>query len=190
LVYRTHQGIYRERLLQEVRPSRNLLVLDRGIGVAGDEQDVDLRLAPAQVVYEFRPAHAGHHDIADQQVDWMPALLKYTDCFFPIRGCQSPISMLLQYHCEEPPHRLFVLHEKYASAAPGWRLGGHLRCHDSFGRRKEDRKRRTAPNFALHGEMARTLAYDSIDCRQPKPGALAYLLSSAQLFATSLVRAR
>jgi hypothetical protein len=61
----------------EVCPSQNQLVTDRRICVAGNEQDVDLRLTRSQVSCQFWPAHTGHHHITDQQVDSMPALLEH-----------------------------------------------------------------------------------------------------------------
>src|SRR5260370_39981906 len=110
----------------------------------------------------------------------MTALLEHTERFLPVGRCQNAISMLFQCRCDESPHPLFVLPQQDAPAAPGRRLGGCFQYHDSFDRRKENRKRRAAPDFALHEDMASTLAYYSIDRCQPEPSALAYLLGGEE----------
>ena len=173
----------RDRLLEKGDARVEDAVLEDGVvGVAGHEEHLHLRPQRREALGELPPAHAGHHDVGQQQVDLRPVLLADEQRLAAVRRLEHDVAVA----------------PKDASArrrAPGRRprRAGSSRCPrpDSGGgrcdgatcggtadAREVDLERRALARLAVDPDVPPALLDDPEDRREPEARALARAPSS------------
>ena len=94
--------------------------------VARHEDRREVAAPRAQLVGELRAAHAGHHDVRDEEVERVPA--GELQRLRRIRGGMHPVARILERHLLELPQGGLVLDQEHAlrPALRSGRLGDRL----------------------------------------------------------------
>ena len=108
----------------------------RIVGVAGQEQDAEVRPQGSRGFRKLPAVHAGKPDIGRQQVD-LHVGFEYPDSALGFVRLDHPVALVLQGLHHQHPDKAFVLDHQDGFALVG---GGRLRgsCHDirRFGERQ------------------------------------------------------
>jgi serine protease inhibitor len=94
-----------ERLLQEGRAwARHSVAQDGVVGVAGHEQHLGVGPRRGDMLGQLAPAHAGHDDVCDQQIDAIGVVFFEWNGFEAVFGGQHFVASGLQHFEHEPTY--------------------------------------------------------------------------------------
>ncbi len=158
------------------------LVADKFIlAVSGHEQYPGVGPPVDPAPRQFRPGHAWHHDIRDEQIDRLPEKVEKLERLLAGRGFHYLKAGRLDLIAEELPDEIVILHQQ--NSARGAAL---LRSPLEFNRalrrfgqdarkRKRNMKFRTPAGFRLDFDRPRPFGDQAMHDRHPEIGSLAAL---------------
>ena len=113
LLDRDGELLQRERLRQEVEVLALRQVLAEGVlGIAGDEDDLQVRPRLAQLAEQRRPVELGHHHVGDDEVDLAAGLLHHLERLDAGGRLVDLVAARGERARGEGAHRLLVLDEQ------------------------------------------------------------------------------
>ena len=107
-----------ERLLQEHKVLVLGEVLAEGVlGIAGDEDDLEVGALAAELLEQSRPVHLGHHHVAHHEIDLALVAGEDFERLGAGGGFEHVIAALAERAGGEAPDRVLVLDEQHGAAA-------------------------------------------------------------------------
>ena len=90
----------------------------RALGIAGDEQDFQIRPGFARLIGDLAAVHAGQADVGDQQIDPLARAQDF-QARRAIDGFERPIALLAQHLHDHAAHDRLVLDHQHGLAGGG-----------------------------------------------------------------------
>ena len=88
------ERVRRERFLKERHAGlQHAMVDDRVVGVALGEEQLHLRPLGHELLGEPASAHARHHDVGQQELNFGRKIVGNQQCFAAVRGCQHLVAV-------------------------------------------------------------------------------------------------
>src|SRR3954463_14081094 len=174
-----------KRLLLKGRTGIEQSALDYILsGISRHVEDRQIRLQLGQTHAQLPPAHLGHDDIRDYQMDRVRVLPDVAQCLDPIPGFYHVITVIAQSAACQVPHDVLVLdNQNGLGSAPGDRdlstgrlLGSDIGCRP----RQIDLERAALAWLAVDPDVAPPLFDDPINRGKPQPGPLTYRLGGKE----------
>ena len=121
------------------------------------------------------PAHAGHHDVRDQQVDRVAAAADQFERGRPVAGLEDGVAVRLEDLGDEPANDELVLDEQNRLGAGRRRVvvARRRRMHGGLvDGGQEDAERRALARGGVDLDRAAALLDDAVDGREAEAGAV------------------
>ena len=150
----------------------------RVLGVAGDEQHLQVRPQDAARIGDLAPVHAaGKPDIRDQKVE-AHVRLQHLEAGWAVGGLDRGIAEILQHLRHQHPHRRLVIDDQHRLALLGAGRGGQIRGRLGLFRRpvmarQVEAHRRALADLRVDPHLPARLAHEAVDHRQAEARALA-----------------
>ena len=113
-----------EGLLQKRGAGFESAFVDDGVlGIAGQVQHFDLWPQSGDALGQFPPAHSGHDDVGDQNVDGSGLGLSHAQTRNAVSGFQYRVAPRFEGFANQFTHRVFIFHQQYGFRSAGGPLG-------------------------------------------------------------------
>ena len=167
------------------------MIDDRAVGVAGHVDHPQVGARGADDLGHAAPAHAGHHDVGEHDVDRGLGLAALDDRVGPVDRLDDGVAPPAQGFADDGPRfDLIFDHEHGLRAGERGRrqLAGGLR-RELLGRDGQvDLERGAVAELAVHPDRAAALRDDAVHGGQPQAGAAAGLLRGEERLEEALLR--
>src|SRR5208282_1397798 len=159
---------------------------DQFTGVPRHVYDFQVRARGAQAINQFWTAHAAHHHVGQQQVNWIRMRLHPFERGLAVIRVDDRIAVFLEDLSRQAAHSFIVFHEEDRSPLPFWSDGLHFRLGFEpdfvIGGREIYLERRSVSGFTVDQDVSRALLDNAIYSGQAQTRSFAHFFGGKEGF--------